>query len=31
MEAKDIGINVGKPTRKCDDNNCPFHGSLKCR
>ena len=31
MEAKNIGIQVTKPRGKCDDNNCPFHGSLSCR
>ena len=28
---KNIGLNVKKPKGKCEDNNCPFHGSLKCR
>ena len=28
---KSVGINVEMPKEKCDDNNCPFHGSLKCR
>ena len=31
MEVKNIGIKVEKPKGKCDDDNCPFHGSLKCR
>ena len=31
MEIKDIGIKVAKPKAKCDDDNCPFHGKLKCR
>jgi len=31
MELRNIGINVVKPKEKCDDNSCPFHGSLKCR
>ena len=31
MEARNIGINVVKPKETCDDNSCPFHGSLKCR
>ncbi len=31
MEVKNIGIKVRKPKEKCNDNNCPFHGSLKCR
>ena len=26
-----IGIKVKMPKRKCEDNNCPFHGSLRCR
>ncbi len=28
---KNIGIKVAKPAGKCNDGNCPFHGSLKCR
>ena len=31
MEVKTIGIKVAKPAGKCEDGNCPFHGSLKCR
>ena len=31
MEVKNIGIEVAKPKGKCDDNNCPFHGRLRCR
>ena len=31
METRNIGIPVAKIKEKCDDNNCPFHGSLKCR
>ena len=31
MELRNIGIQVAKPKKKCEDNNCPFHGSLKCR
>lgn len=31
MEAKNIGVQVGKPKRECDDDNCPFHGRLSCR
>ena len=31
MKVKDKGIKVVKPAGKCDDVNCPFHGSLKCR
>ena len=28
---KNIGINVKKPTEKCEDKKCPFHGSIKLR
>jgi len=31
MEAKNIGMQVEKPKRECDDDNCPFHGNLSCR
>lgn len=31
MELKNIGIKAAKPAGKCDDDNCPFHGKLKCR
>jgi small subunit ribosomal protein S17 len=31
METRNIGISVAKTKEKCNDNNCPFHGSLKCR
>lgn len=31
MEARNIGIKVSKPSGKCKDNNCPFHGTLRCR
>jgi len=24
-------LTLKKPKEKCKDNNCPFHGSLKCR
>lgn len=27
----DIGIDVKAPKEKCDDRNCPFHGTLKVR
>ncbi len=30
-EARDIGIDVEKPDRSCDDDNCPFHGTLPVR
>ncbi len=26
-----VGLNVESPKEKCDDVNCPFHGSLKLR
>lgn len=26
-----IGIEVSKPGKECDDVNCPFHGRLKVR
>lgn len=28
---KTIGIKVKEPKKKCDDENCPFHGSLSLR
>jgi small subunit ribosomal protein S17 len=31
METKNIGIEVKEPVEKCDDRNCPFHGTLKVR
>jgi len=31
METKNIGIQVGKAKKQCDDDNCPFHGKLRCR
>lgn len=30
-ESRDIGIDVPKPRRRCDDKNCPFHGTLSVR
>jgi len=27
---KSIGIDVKVPKEKCEDANCPFHGSLRC-
>lgn len=27
----DIGIDVQAPKEKCNDRNCPFHGSLRVR
>jgi|TARA_B100001964_G_C14250004_1_gene609428 small subunit ribosomal protein S17 len=31
MKVKNIGIKVTKPADKCKDDNCPFHGKLRCR
>jgi len=28
---KNIGIKIKLPKKKCNDENCPFHGRLKCR
>ncbi len=28
---REIGINVRKPRKECDDPNCPFHGTLPIR
>ena len=28
---KNIGLDVEEPKEKCNDKNCPFHGSLKVR
>ena len=30
-ESRNIGLNVKAPEEKCDDKNCPFHGSLPVR
>lgn len=30
-EARDIGLDVRKPARPCDDPHCPFHGTLPVR
>jgi len=30
-ESRNIGLNVKAPAEKCDDKNCPFHGSLPVR
>ena len=30
-KAKNIGIDVKAPSKKCDDVNCPFHGNIKLR
>ena len=31
MEIKNIGLEVSVPKKACQDDNCPFHGTLKCR
>src|SRR3989338_4507251 len=31
METKNIGLEVSNPKKACQDDNCPFHGTLKCR
>ena len=31
LEAKNIGLNIKTPSEKCNDKNCPFHGSLPVR
>ena len=31
MTLKNIGLNIKKPKGKCEDENCPFHGNLKCK
>ena len=28
---RDIGIDVKPPERECEDENCPFHGTLSVR
>lgn len=30
-EARNIGIDVSKPEESCEDDNCPFHGTLPVR
>ena len=30
-ESKNIGIEAKAPEKKCDDKNCPYHGSVKVR
>lgn len=30
-EVKDIGVDVDPPESQCDDENCPFHGTLSVR
>jgi small subunit ribosomal protein S17 len=31
MSKKSIGLDVKAPEQSCDDDNCPFHGSLSVR
>lgn len=31
MKARNIGIDVKKPEKTCEDINCPFHGTLSVR
>ncbi len=28
---RDIGIDIAKPSRTCEDSHCPYHGSLSVR
>jgi small subunit ribosomal protein S17 len=30
-KVRDIGYDVKKPEKECDDPNCPFHGKLPVR
>ena len=30
-KTRDIGYDVKKPEKECDDPNCPFHGKLPVR
>ena len=30
-ESRNIGLDVKAPERKCEDPNCPFHGTLRVR
>lgn len=30
-EARNIGVNVTIPAKRCEDRDCPFHGSLPIR
>ncbi len=30
-EARDIGVDVEAPEDRCEDENCPFHGTLSVR
>ncbi len=31
QQTRNIGIDVMQPTASCDDDNCPFHGSIRLR
>ncbi|MBN1538977.1 MAG: 30S ribosomal protein S17 [Candidatus Thermoplasmatota archaeon] len=31
IKARDIGVDIEKPSKDCDDPNCPFHGTLSVR
>ncbi len=31
MVMSDIGVGAKAPKKSCDDDNCPFHGSLSVR
>lgn len=31
MKTKNIGIEVKKPEKECEDEKCPFHGKLSVR
>jgi small subunit ribosomal protein S17 len=30
-DARDIGLDVDAPSDSCEDDNCPFHGTLPVR
>ena len=30
-EARNIGLSVNPPSERCNDKNCPFHGTLPVR
>ncbi|KUK68308.1 MAG: 30S ribosomal protein S17P, partial [Methanocalculus sp. 52_23] len=29
--ARNIGLNVALPTQECNEDDCPFHGTLPVR
>ena len=31
MKTKNAGSDIKKPKKECQEKNCPFHGSLRCR